>query len=64
MSGKAKPARALAHVKRLVRRSGFGPEDDVMGAERALFCDLMVSEDARRLLAEGAAGTRRISDAP
>ncbi len=58
----AKPPLALRHIKRLVRRTGLGP--DPLGSERALFCDLMVTEEAQRLLSEGASGARRITDAP
>ena len=58
-----KPARALSHIKSLVRRAVV-PDPDVLAAERTLFCDLMVTEDAQRLLAEGAAGKRRITDEP
>lgn len=59
----AKPARAAAHIKRLVRQAQ-GPAHEGLAAERTLFCDLMVQEDALRLLEEGAAGRRRITDAP
>lgn len=55
-----KPPRALAHIKRLVR----GLPDDRPGAERALFCDLMVSDDASRLMGEWAEGRRTIEDEP
>jgi len=55
-----KPPRALSHIKRLVRGQAPGGFE----AERTLFCDLMVQPEARRLLAEGAAGRRRITDAP
>lgn len=59
----AKPSRARTHIKSLVRRA-VAPDPEVLAAERTLFCDLMVTEDARRLLAEGAAGQRRITDEP
>lgn len=58
-----KPARAAAHIKRLVRQAK-GPSEDGLAAERTLFCDLMVQEDGQQLLAEGALGQRRITDAP
>ncbi|MEM8752057.1 MAG: enoyl-CoA hydratase/isomerase family protein [Pseudomonadota bacterium] len=55
----AKPHRALGHIKSLVRRAGAAA-----AAERTLFCDLMVSEEARALMAEWAAGRRAITDEP
>ena len=58
-----KPARARAHIKSLVRRA-VAPDPQVLAAERTLFCDLMVTAEAQRLLAEGAAGQRRITDEP
>jgi enoyl-CoA hydratase len=58
-----KPALALAHIKSLVRRASMA-EADLLAAERTLFCDLMVQDDAARLLAEGAAGQRSITDEP
>lgn len=58
-----KPARALAHIKSLVRRAA-ATDPAILAAERTLFCDLMVQPDAARLLAEGAAGTRVITDEP
>lgn len=58
-----KPARAAAHIKRLVRQAhGTRPQD--LADERTLFCDLMVQPDAARLLGEGASGKRVITDAP
>ncbi|MEL7463771.1 MAG: enoyl-CoA hydratase/isomerase family protein [Pseudomonadota bacterium] len=56
----AKPPLAVRHIKRLAQ----GEFEDGWGAERSLFCDLMVSDDAARLLAEGAAGDRIITDDP
>ena len=58
-----KPARALGHIKSLVRRAAAA-DPALLAAERTLFCDLMVQPDAARLLAEGAAGTRTITDEP
>ena len=58
-----KPARALAHIKSLVRRASAA-DADLLAAERTLFCDLMVQDDAARLLGEGAAGQRVITDEP
>ena len=55
-----KPARAAAHIKRLVRGAGPGG----FAEERTLFCDLMVQPDAVRLLEEGAQGARAITDEP
>lgn len=59
----AKPARALSHIKSLVRRA-VTANPDLLAAERTLFCDLMMQPDAARLLSEGAAGTRVITDKP
>ncbi len=58
-----KPALAAAHIKRLVRQA-HSPRPEDMADERTLFCDLMVQDDAVRLLEEGASGQRRITDAP
>jgi enoyl-CoA hydratase len=58
-----KPARALAHVKSLVRRASAA-DPALLAAERTLFCDLMVQDEGARLLAEGAAGLRAITDEP
>lgn len=58
-----KPAKALSHIKSLVRRASMA-DADLLAAERTLFCDLMVQDDAARLLAEGAAGRRTITDEP
>jgi enoyl-CoA hydratase/carnithine racemase len=58
-----KPARAVGHIKRLVRQA-VSPRTDDFADERTLFCDLMVQADAARLLAEGASGQRRITDEP
>jgi len=58
-----KPARAAAHIKKLVRGAhSAGP--DQFAEERTLFCDLMVQPEAVRLLAEGAQGDRVITDEP
>lgn len=58
-----KPARAASHIKALVR-GAHSCDDDGFARERTLFCDLMVQPDAVRLLAQGAAGQRRITDEP
>ena len=49
----AKPARALAHIKRLTR---LGADDDLLAAERTLFCDLMVSDEGIELMGKMNAG--------
>lgn len=58
-----KPAKSLAHIKRLIRQSE-GACGEGLALERTLFADTMVSEEAERLLGEGAQGTRRITDVP
>lgn len=58
-----KPPLAAAHIKSLVRGAHSATEGG-HARERTLFCDLMVQPEAGRLLAEGAEGTRRITDAP
>jgi len=45
----AKPANALAYIKRLVR---LPVDDAMMAAERTLFCDLMVSDEGIELMAK------------
>lgn len=60
----AKPARALAHCKRLTRTAPLAEPDAALALERTLFCDLMVTDDARRLMAQAAAGERDITDPP
>ncbi len=60
----AKPAAALAHIKRLLRLAGDTPLDDALAAERTLFCDLMISDDALALMAEWTQGKRTIRDDP
>jgi len=49
----AKPAGALAHIKRLVR---LGADDGMLAAERTLFCDLMVSDEGIEMMARMNAG--------
>ena len=56
----ARPPRAAAHIKRLAR----GLPAEPWGAERSLFCDLMVSDEAERLMGEAARGERTIKDDP
>ncbi|MFC3613435.1 enoyl-CoA hydratase/isomerase family protein [Lutimaribacter marinistellae] len=61
----AQPDPAPAHIKQLVRRAaGPSAEDAGFGAERALFCDLMLGARSRELVREGAAGRRSITDLP
>lgn len=49
----AKPAIALVHIKRLTR---LGANNDMLAAERTLFCDLMVSDEGIELMARMNAG--------
>ena len=58
-----KPARAVGHIKRLVRQA-VSPRTDDFADERTLFCDLMVQADAARLLAEGASGNVGLPTSP
>ena len=60
----AKPAKALAHIKRLLRSAGDTPLDEALAAERMLFCDLMISDDAIALMADWTDGKRTIRDDP
>ena len=46
----AKPARAAGHIKRLVRLSAESTLDEGLALERTLFLDLMVTDDAFRLM--------------
>ena len=46
----SKPASAVAHIKRLVRSAIETPIDDGLALERTLFLDLLVSDDALRLM--------------
>ncbi len=48
----AKPPKALAHIKRLVRHETERPLDDGLLQERTLFRDLLVSDDAVALMGE------------
>jgi hypothetical protein len=43
----------LAHIKRLTR---LGANDDMLAAERTLFCDLMVSDEGIELMSKMNAG--------
>ena len=53
-----KPARAVGHIKQLVRMSGL--DEAAMAAERTLFCDLMVTDEAIELMARMNAGSNDI----
>jgi len=57
-----KPQPALSHIKQLTRRAGTGDAADALAAERTLFCDTMVSDEALRRMAEMNAGLRDISE--
>ncbi|MGH2634200.1 MAG: enoyl-CoA hydratase/isomerase family protein [Tepidiformaceae bacterium] len=46
----AKPATAVAHIKRLVRSATATPLDEGLALERTLFLDLLVSDDGLRLM--------------
>jgi enoyl-CoA hydratase len=58
----ARSGRARGHIKALARAAAEGPP--AWDAERTLFCDLMTTPEARRLMAEAAEGRRRITDDP
>jgi enoyl-CoA hydratase len=48
----AKPALAMAHIKRLVRMAPETPLEQGLAMERTLFLDLMTSDDAFRLMSK------------
>lgn len=48
----SKPARASGHIKRLVRASLETPLDEGLALERTLFLDLMVTDEAHRLMSK------------
>lgn len=52
--------RAIGHIKALVREHSRGPLDQGLAAERTLFCDLMVSDEAAVALDQVAGGKRDI----
>jgi enoyl-CoA hydratase len=58
----AKPPAAVAHIKRLVRGALSSPLDEGLALERTLFLDLLVSDDASRLMREMNEGKRDIRD--
>lgn len=55
---------AIAHVKRLVRNPSGASYEQMLGEERTLFCDLMVSQRTLDDLTEFNRSGRPISDAP
>lgn len=58
----AKPRPALAHIKRLLRREAHGPLGAGLEAERTLFLDCLVSDDALERIAEMNRGARDIRE--
>jgi enoyl-CoA hydratase len=60
----AVPARACAHIKRLVRSAGSWEIEQGRSAERTLFCDCMVDPAALPLMADVALGQRTIAQPP
>ena len=60
----AVPARACAHIKRLVRSAGAWELEQGRAAERTLFCDCMVDPAALPLMADVAQGQRTIAQPP
>ena len=56
------PAKAVAHIKRLVRSAVETPLSQGLANERTLFLDLAVSDDGHRLMSEFVAGQRTIRD--
>jgi enoyl-CoA hydratase/carnithine racemase len=61
MSGKS--ARALAHIKYLVRGSAEWERDEGLAKERTLFCDLMVSPSSQDEMQAMVAGEKTIHNA-
>jgi enoyl-CoA hydratase/carnithine racemase len=60
----AVPARACAHIKRLVRDAAHRPAAESLAAERTLFCDCMVDPEAEPLMRAIAEGRRTLADPP
>ena len=58
----SRPARAVAHSKRLVRAAIDSPPSDGFALERTLFLDLLLGDEAVRLMGEMNRGERRIQD--
>lgn len=59
-----RPARACSHIKTLVRGARDWPLAYGEGAERTLFCDCMVDEQAQPLMSEVGSQDRSISQPP
>lgn len=59
----AKPPKAVAHIKRLVRGALATPLAEGLAAERTLFLDLMLTGEANRLMHEMNAGQLDIRNA-
>lgn len=57
----SRPPKAVSHVKRLVRMAASHGLTEGLGAERTLFCDLMVDPETIALMAQMNAGTRSIT---
>ena len=60
----ARPARACAHIKTLVRGARDWPLSQGEAIERTLFCDCMVDDQAQALMSEVGSKRRSISQAP
>jgi len=58
----AKPPRAMAHCKRLVRRALSTSPEQGLADERTLFCDLMVDDESFALMQDFNRGRRDIRD--
>ena len=58
----AKAPLAVGHIKRLVRLAAETPLAEGLAVERTLFLDLLVSDDALRLMTEMNEGRRDIRD--
>jgi len=57
----ALPAKALGHIKRLIRQSAGPIPAELLALERTLFLDLLVTDEARDLLAQYNSGTLDIT---
>ena len=58
----AKPRPAVAHIKRLLRREAHGPLGAGLEAERTLFLDCLISDEALERMAEMNRGARDIRE--
>jgi enoyl-CoA hydratase len=56
----SKPPLAVGHIKRLVRAANATPLDEGLALERTLFLDLLVSDDALRLMQQMNEGSQDI----